>query len=298
MKAVSAFTVVDTVSDMPTSWQRQFFQKLLCLLCADVWPDLPQMLSCSWQAGVPTLTPLPYTDHAGLQAAAQAFTAGQSFLHKPVSATHGKPHTTPAADDMGEKISRAAMMPGMPKKEGVGQVGGVAGDQPGPGFNSRVSRQRTSLAGFSQAAAKAGRGFDSRSAALAVSQAHMEKPEKQAAEIKTAASATHEAQVVQKSQGQVLEPEAGKAAIRETQRVGSAAVQQWQRQAAIAATVGIENGQTRLHAEHWQVHQQQRQQRPLEQQQEQQHQHQQQEKAVTAEDSALLVFEDRWVLHC
>ena len=81
---------------------------------ADVWPNLPQLLSCSWQAGVPTLTPIPHVDPPSFKASAQAFAAQHSVklpaqLPGKLSAKR-QVAVYPSADDMGEKISRSAVI--------------------------------------------------------------------------------------------------------------------------------------------------------------------------------------------
>ena len=62
------------------------------------------MLSCSWCAGLPTLTLIPHTDTPSFATAAQAF----ANMHYAKSTAH----LDSAADDMGEKMSRAALSAG------------------------------------------------------------------------------------------------------------------------------------------------------------------------------------------
>ena len=50
-------------------------------------PDLPQMISCSWVGGLPTLSLIPHTDPSTFAAAAQAFAALHYAQHQPGGST-------------------------------------------------------------------------------------------------------------------------------------------------------------------------------------------------------------------
>ena len=76
---------------------------------AGVDPDLPQMISCSWVGGQPTLSLIPHTDPPTLAAAAQAFAALHYAQHQPVSipadhSQHTKQATPPTSEDAGQAI--------------------------------------------------------------------------------------------------------------------------------------------------------------------------------------------------
>lgn len=68
------------------------------------------MLSCTWEAGLPRLHTLPFTDHADFTAATMAF--AQHRMTDRLSTHPSQPLTTRCAldaEDMGEKISRGSM---------------------------------------------------------------------------------------------------------------------------------------------------------------------------------------------
>ncbi|KAL0050812.1 hypothetical protein WJX82_007614 [Trebouxia sp. C0006] len=104
------------------------------LVGTGIYPDLPHMLSCSWTAGVPTLSLIPHTDFPSFAAAAQAFhtahhannatqlasSFAQDFGHK---IGRGAAATTAAAsgDDMGEKVSRATVKLAAGVAEDIGE---------------------------------------------------------------------------------------------------------------------------------------------------------------------------------
>ena len=86
-----------------------------CLLLVGSHPDLPQMLSCTWMAGVPALTLIPHTESTSFAAAAQAF----ADLHY---ATSTAQLATPATgEDFGHKISRAAETLAACRADGAGE---------------------------------------------------------------------------------------------------------------------------------------------------------------------------------
>lgn len=75
--------------------------------------DLPQMISCSWVGGLPTLSLIPHTDPPSFAAAAQAFAALHYAQHQTWSTPtdHGQhvSRDTPTTnEDVGQPISRVS----------------------------------------------------------------------------------------------------------------------------------------------------------------------------------------------
>lgn len=70
------------------------------------------MLSCTWEAGLPSLHSIPFTDHASFTSAATGF-AQQHYAAGSASTGNSQPHSdqhTLDPDDMGEKISRSSVL--------------------------------------------------------------------------------------------------------------------------------------------------------------------------------------------
>ncbi|KAL0021447.1 hypothetical protein WJX79_000584 [Trebouxia sp. C0005] len=78
------------------------------------YPDLPHMLSCSWAAGVPTLSLIPHTDFPSFAAAAQAF-------HTTHYASKASQLASSFAEDFGRKIGRAAAPAAAANGEDIGE---------------------------------------------------------------------------------------------------------------------------------------------------------------------------------
>lgn len=91
------------------------------------------MLSCSWAAGVPTLSLIPHTDFPSFAAAAQAFhtthyASKASQLASSFAEDFGRkigraaaPAAAANGEDIGEKVSRATVKPAAGAAEGIGE---------------------------------------------------------------------------------------------------------------------------------------------------------------------------------
>jgi len=127
-------------------------------LIAGTYPDLPYMLSCSWTAGVPTLSLIPHTNFPNFAAAAQAFHSvhyasvatrlassfAQEFSHKIGRA----PATTAAdnCDDIGEKVSRATVKLAAGAAEDIGEKVSRAKVTPAAGAVEDVGEKANRIA--------------------------------------------------------------------------------------------------------------------------------------------------------
>ena len=177
---------------------------------AGAHPDLPQMISCSWTGGLPTLSLIPHTDPPTFAAAAQAFATVHYPQHQAVSTpTSHSQHTSRdipttsedagqpirrvsttarkvkalAADDFGEKITRGTAVPeedcGQQMSRALGspfarsiEAAQISRDQRPTGFQAGSAGRRTTL----DAAELPGSGHHSSFANPAASPSHIDKP--------------------------------------------------------------------------------------------------------------------------
>lgn len=177
---------------------------------AGAHPDLPQMISCSWTGGLPTLSLIPHTDPPTFAAAAQAFATVHYPQHQAVSTpTSHSQHTSRdipttsedagqpirrvrttsskvkalAADDFGEKITRGTAVPeedcGQQMSRALGspfarsiEAAQISRDQPPTSFQAGSAGRRTTL----DAADMLGSGHHSSFANPAASPSLSDKP--------------------------------------------------------------------------------------------------------------------------
>ncbi|DBA79811.1 hypothetical protein WJX77_011348 [Trebouxia sp. C0004] len=132
------------------------------------YPDLPHMLSCSWTAGVPTLSLIPHTDFPSFAAAAQAFhtthySSNVTQLASSSAQEFGRKigrgaETTAAAsgNDIGEKVGRATAKPVAGAAEDIGEKVSRAKVTPAAGTVGDVGEKVNRIA----VASTAGSGGD------------------------------------------------------------------------------------------------------------------------------------------
>ena len=180
------------------------------LMHAGAHPDLPQMISCTWAGGLPTLSLIPHTDPPTFAAAAQAFATVHYPQHQAVSTpTSHSQHTSRdvpttskdagqpirrvsttaskvkalAADDFGEKITRGTAVPeedcGQQMSRALGspfarsiEAAQISRDQRPTSFQAGSAGRRTTL----DAAEMLGSGHPSSIANPAASPSLSDKP--------------------------------------------------------------------------------------------------------------------------